>query len=200
MHTAVRATSQEYTAGFLDVVLSFFSLLGSPMVAGAILFLLLATLFLGGRRVLAGRLLAVFVATGLLELAIKLYLPHLALPPREVAHTEYLTSPANTAIEEIIGGTNSYPSGHMLRGVIVLGVLYWLSSSRVLRAGVVTALLGLAAARIYFEVHWASDVVGGALLGAVGLLWAFGAKKGLKPSKGSTKEYDASISPLDYET
>lgn len=195
----VRATSQEHSPGFFDAVLSFFSLLGSPAVAGAILLLLLAALFVGGHPALAGRLLAVFIATGLLELVMKLYLPQLALPPREVAHTEYFAYSANITTEEIIGTTYSYPSGHMLRGVIVLGALYWLSSRRLLRAGVLTALLGLALARIYFETHWASDVVGGALLGAAGLLWALGGKTRLKLSEQSAKEPAASVSSLDHE-
>jgi membrane-associated phospholipid phosphatase len=35
-------------------------------------------------------------------------------------------------------------------------------------------LIGLLASRPYLGTHWTSDVVGGALLGATAVLWAFG--------------------------
>ena len=163
--------SQEHSSGVLDAALSVFSLVGSVEVTGATLLVLLAVLFLRGRRVLAGRLLAVFVATGILELAIKLCLPHVQ-PPQSLGHAEYF------AVPDIITTKYSYPSRHMLRGVILLGALYYLLKSRFWRAGVILMLLGLAASRIYFETHWASDVVGGALLGTLALFGRSAGKRG----------------------
>jgi hypothetical protein len=66
---------QDHRSGFLDAVLSLFPLLGGLEVSGVILLVLLIGLFLRDRQALAGRILAVFVATGLLELAMKLFLP-----------------------------------------------------------------------------------------------------------------------------
>ena len=162
--------TQEHRSGFLDMASGVFSLPGGMEVAGAALLMLLAALFLRGRRVLAGRLLVVFVVTELLELAMKLYLPQVPVPSNERFGDFAPLLVANLPYP--------YPSGHMLRGVILLGTLYLLSRSRLLRTGLVLALLGLAASRIYSGAHWASDVVGGALLGIAALLWVFGKEDG----------------------
>ena len=78
----------------------------------------------------------------------------------------------------IQGPANSYPSGHVLRAIIVYGLvallLYRMSSARRLRLAVTaaTALLIVAIGfdRLYLNVHWASDLLGGFLLGGI-CLW-----------------------------
>lgn len=116
-----------------------------------------------------------FAGAVTLEVIYKLLFFHPG-PPRSLAHadgpsiTEVLFSGGNAA--------NSFPSGHMVRAVVVYGLLAFvvrrLSVSPVVRAlAIPVAILMvafLAFDRLYLDVHWESDVVGGVLLGAIGLL------------------------------
>lgn len=81
-------------------------------------------------------------------------------------------------VENAIGGLgNSFPSGHMMRTVFVYGLLAFVVH-RLAPPGLARRLVIPAAAvmislmafdRLYLEVHWESDVVGGLLLGATAL-------------------------------
>jgi membrane-associated phospholipid phosphatase len=174
-------SQEHFFSTALDTILSFCSLLGTIRITGVILLVLLVALTLRGQKVFTRRLLIAFVSTGLMELMLKLYLPNVPPPPsQEGVHTHYFETLEHTSITDIISrNTYSYPSGHVLRGVILLGTLYFLSSNRLLRTGTVLVLLGIGVSRIYFDAHWVSDVIGGALLGAIALLWVFGRERGL---------------------
>ena len=111
---------------------------------------LLVGLFLHGHRVLAGRIPAAFVLTSVLELAMKFYLPQVPVPQGAPQVEGY-------APLVVVDHTYRYPSGHVIRSVIVFGALLLLSRNRFLRAGLLVVLGGIAASRAYIGVHWSSD-------------------------------------------
>ena len=134
----------------------------------------------------------VFFAAQGFELFYKLNLHHLQ-PPRSLAQTD---GPSLTMVFAAIGGTgNSFPSGHMVRAVIAYGLLAFvirrLSPSAVVRAtavmGAIAVVVVLAFDRLYLDVHWESDVIGGLLLGAIALLagtvWLDRPRKPARPRK-----------------
>lgn len=81
----------------------------------------------------------------------------------------------STLIER--GTANSFPSGHMVRTVLMYGlvgfVIYrlapWEWTRRLAVPVAVTMVAAMALDRLYLGVHWQSDVVGGLLLGGLAL-------------------------------
>ncbi len=117
----------------------------------------------------------VFVAAQVLEVLYKANLHHLG-PPRTVSHAD---GPSLTELVSSSGPlANSFPSGHVVRSVIAYGLIAFVVHrlapwplARSLAIPVATAIILLVAFdRLYLDVHWESDVVGGVLLGAIGLL------------------------------
>jgi undecaprenyl-diphosphatase len=118
-----------------------------------------------------------FAGAEVLEVLYKDFLYHPG-PPRSLSH---LDGPSITSLlEKSVGIGNSFPSGHMVRTVLVYGLLAFvirrLATSRVLHLLAIPVAAGvvilMAFDRLYLDVHWESDVVGGVLLGAIGLLAA----------------------------
>jgi membrane-associated phospholipid phosphatase len=119
----------------------------------------------------------VFIAAQGLELLYKANLHHPG-PPPSASHSD---GPSITQLVSSTGPlTNSFPSGHIVRAVIVYGLLAFVINrlapwplARRLAIPVATAVIVLLAFdRLYLDLHWESDVVGGLLLGAIGLLAA----------------------------
>ncbi len=163
--------AQSRTSGLLDAVGEFFSTAGGIELTAVVLLVLLAAVFFSGRRTLAGRVLIAFLATSAVEIAMKLWLPQVPLPDtfsRSEGHTPIVG----------IEYPYPYPSGHMLRATILLGTIFVLWKNRIGRGLLSIILIGMVLSRVYMGVHWASDVIGGALLGVVGLAWIFRHRKG----------------------
>lgn len=115
-----------------------------------------------------------FLSALVLESLYKVELYHPG-PPRATAHrdgpsvTDFLTGSSNL---------NSFPSGHMVRTVVVYGLIAFVvrrlapwRAARDLAIPIAVALIVVEAFdRLYLDVHWESDVIGGLLLGAIALL------------------------------
>jgi len=98
-------------------------------------------------------------------------------PPRSLSHRD------GPSVTDIFGGNgvgNSFPSGHMVRAVVAYGLLAFvirrLAPSRVARLLALTIailiIVVVAFDRLYLDVHWETDVIGGVLLGSIALLAA----------------------------
>jgi undecaprenyl-diphosphatase len=115
----------------------------------------------------------VFIAGNLLELFYKSTLYHPG-PPRSLTQTD---GPSITHAVHL-GVSNSFPSGHVVRAVIVYGLLAFvirrLAPSPLARALAVPVAIVVIVLesfdRIYLDVHWETDVIGGLILGAIALL------------------------------
>jgi len=115
-----------------------------------------------------------FIAAQAFELFYKFNLHH-PRPPAGLAESD---GPSITEAFSGSGVGNSFPSGHMLRTVIAYGLLAFvirrLSISPAVRGaavvGAIVVVVLIAFDRLYLDVHWESDVIGGLILGAIALL------------------------------
>ena len=141
----------------------------------SVLMLALAVYLIRGRFGADAWVVLAFVAAQVLEVLYKANLHHVG-PPQTVAHAD------GPSITEIVSGagplTNSFPSGHVVRAVVAWGLIAFAVQrlapwppARMLAIPVATIVILLVAFdRMYLDVHWESDVLGGLLLGAIALL------------------------------
>ncbi len=171
--TRLLRLAQARSSTALDILGSALSVPGRAELSAVALAALALWLRLKGRGRLGRRLLVALLATTVVEIVMKFVVPQ-APVPSDVGRV-----PDPSLFD--FGTPYPYPSGHMLRAVLLLGAVYALWPNRLARVAVVLALAGAAWARVYLGTHWPSDVLGGALLGLAGLLWAFGKEQSGKP-------------------
>jgi membrane-associated phospholipid phosphatase len=115
----------------------------------------------------------VFIAGNALEFFYKYTLYHPG-PPRSLAQTDG-PSLTHGLVSPLF---NSFPSGHVIRAVVVYGLLAFVVRrmapspiARALAVPIAIAVIVLISFdRIYLDVHWESDVIGGLILGSIALL------------------------------
>ena len=146
-------------------------------VVGGVEFVTVATLALAagllvqGRGRLALRLVVAFLATGLIELAAKTVVPQTPVPGDAMRAPDPSWLDVSTAYP--------YPSGHILRSVLLLGAIYVLWPNTPARIVLLNFLIASAACRVYVGAHWPSDVLGGVLLGIAVLAWTLGKRSAI---------------------
>jgi membrane-associated phospholipid phosphatase len=167
LDTEVASEVSRTTGHAADVALSLVGFTASVPVSLAWLGLLVVVTQLVRRRRRRALVLAVGVAAGsLVEVLLKVRLDH----PGPVGGSRSIIA---FGAEQV--GHGSFPSGHMLRGTaLALGTALILAgdrrSSLAVRLIAAAYVVELAWTRVYLNEHWASDVIGGFLLGVAAAL------------------------------
>jgi undecaprenyl-diphosphatase len=166
------ALQQASSPGLLGVF-RVIAVLGGPELCFAVAIGLFVYLRRAGFRAESWALLALLAAT-VVEVIYKHYVVHPA-PPLPHPDGWSLAALVQPHTRQVLG--NSFPSGHVLRAVFAYGLLAFVIN-RLAPPGVVQRLAVPAAIvliacvafdRLYLEVHWQSDIVGGLLLGGLAL-------------------------------
>jgi undecaprenyl-diphosphatase len=157
LDTAVAAVVVAIATGWIRSVLDSFSLLGKPIIWDvAVLAIAIVLGFRGHRRGALGLVSWLLVAECAAEVAKVLF---------------DRVRPGNVAVSDIITQA-SYPSGHVTRTVVTLGLLVLIGTAPVRARAVAIGLaavlsLLMGAARVAAGEHWPTDVIGGFLLAGV---------------------------------
>jgi len=169
LDVTILGLAQRGTSSIVDKIGLIASLVGGVEFVAVAAVALAAGLFVQGQRRLATRFLATLVVTGLVEIVFKMLVPQSPVPG------DALRGPDPSLLD--ISTPYPYPSGHMLRAVLLLGAIYLLWPNGPIRLAIVAFLVVSAASRLYLGTHWPSDVLGGALLGIAGLAWVFDSRQ-----------------------
>ena len=162
---------QSWRTGWLDAAMEAVSLVGRNLVAAALVLLTAGVLYVRKRPDVA---VLVVLATAV-GFAFRTGLKAAIDRPRPDAELVQVLSDLDSA---------SFPSGHVMHYVVLLGTVTFMLSPRMrsgarrwlVQVAVFAALVSIGLSRIYLGVHWLSDVLGGYAFGAavvVGTLWVW---------------------------
>ncbi len=150
-----------------DQLMLTFTTLGSPLVLGIFIALAAFGLWRAGRWIDAAGLILAAGGAGLLNQLLKLTFQRVrpSLFPGPFHLTSY-----------------SFPSGHAMGSIACYGMLAFVAirimrnrSSQILLAlAALMLVLGVGLSRVYFGVHYPTDVLGGYLAGAIWLAFTVG--------------------------
>lgn len=173
--TAMVAAVQAAATGWVRTLLDALTAVGQPIVWDPVVIAIGVVLAVRGQR-RDGLQLVCWVAVAEIAAEVAKILFD-RIRPEGVAVSDFITQA-------------SYPSGHVARTVVTLGLLVLIgpSSPRVRWLGVLAAaafsvLMGMA--RIESGEHWPTDVVGGFLLSGLVLSMAYAYRGIAPPSSGS---------------
>jgi len=152
---AILDASQLFASPPLDLISSLLSAAGGILVTSA-LALGLTVLFVKRQGVRAATPLLMFAGVGI-EFVLKRLIDHPGPPLDLLRDAHWL------AIGGLGDGGNAFPSGHLSRTTFLslLAVRRWPT----LKWPAAVLIAVMAASRVYSASHWASDVIGGVLLG-----------------------------------
>jgi undecaprenyl-diphosphatase len=174
LHRFDLQVASTFSTIYVPALLPFFrfiALFGGIELTGLLGLALFVYLWRQGYR-LGAFAAAALPLSSIVELIYKHTINHPA-PPLSLTHPD---GPSVTMLLERATGIEwSFPSGHMTRSLVIYGLLAFVvirlaNRPTVRRLALPVALLLVvleAFDRLYLEVHWESDVIGGLLLGAV---------------------------------
>jgi membrane-associated phospholipid phosphatase len=150
-----------------DQVMLFFTTMGEPLVLGLFICLAALALWRHGRWIDAAGLVVAAVGSGIVNQLLKSF--YHRTRPDLFAGLFHLTS-------------YSFPSGHAMGSIVCYGMLAFVGARLLRRRVSKVALilvagllvLGVGMSRVYFGVHFPTDVLGGFIAGAIWLVIMIG--------------------------
>ncbi len=165
---AITRWLQQFASPTIDALLSLVTVLGNAEITVVLALVMGVALIRRGQSPIALALWAVFVGGSGLEWVTKHWLPHPGVPLS-------LQRPGLNILHHQFHTPYSYLSGHAFRTFLLATAASWIWAPSVhrvvwLRYALVAIVALMGVALVYLGDHWASEVIGGYLLAAAGVV------------------------------